>query len=139
MARPTAKKAEGIRTTTLQALTTPLAFLGLALLIIEATLAIVLSNSKLSENHIWAGFLWMVGIFAPIVLVAVIFFWVKPQNLLFGKEELANPPLDPSALNDISLEDLKDAVDKLTHKKLITVKKADDPLSAIVSVDQKYL
>jgi hypothetical protein len=74
-------------------------------LIIEATLAIVLSNSKLSEGHIWAGFLWMIGIFAAIVLIAVIFFWVKPQNLLFGKEELANPPLDPSALND-AIEDL---------------------------------
>jgi hypothetical protein len=105
VARPPAKSTDGIRSSTLQALTTPLAFLGLALLIIEATLAIVLSNSKLSEGHIWAGFLWMVGIFASIVLVAVIFFWVKPQNLLFGKEELANPPLDPSALND-AIEDL---------------------------------
>jgi hypothetical protein len=105
VARPPAKKTDGIRTSSLQALTTPLAFLGLALLIIEATLAIVLSNSKLSEGHIWAGFLWMIGIFAAIVFVAVVFFWVKPQNLLFGKEELANPPLDPSALND-AIEDL---------------------------------
>jgi hypothetical protein len=100
MARPPAKQSSSGRTSTLQALTTPLSFLGLALLIIEATLAIVLSNSTLSEGHIWTGFLWMIGIFAAIVLIAVIFFWVKPQNLLFGKEELANPPLDPSALND---------------------------------------
>jgi len=105
VARPQAKKTGTDRSGTLQALTTPLTFLGLALLIIEATLAIVLSNSKLCEPHIWAGFLWMIGIFAAIVLVAVIFFWVKPQNLLFGKEELANPPLDPSALND-AIEDL---------------------------------
>ena len=47
----------------------------------------------------------MIGIFAAIVLVAIIFFWVKPQNLLFGKEELASPPLDPSALND-AIEDI---------------------------------
>lgn len=105
MARSPAKKSSGLRSSTLQALTTPLSFLGLALLIIEATLAIVLSNSKLSEGHIWAGFLWMIGIFAAIVLIAVIFFWVKPQNLLFGKEELVSPPLDPSALND-AIEDL---------------------------------
>ena len=105
MARTLAKKGNSSHSATLQALTTPLSFLGLALLIIEATLAIVLSNQKLSEAHIWAGFLWMIAIFAAIVLVAVIFFWVKPQNLLFGKEELANPPLDPSALND-AIEDL---------------------------------
>jgi hypothetical protein len=105
VAHTLAKKGNSSRSATLQALTTPLSFLGLALLIIEATLAIVLSNQKLSEAHIWAGFLWMIAIFAAIVLVAVIFFWVKPQNLLFGKEELANPPLDPSALND-AIEDL---------------------------------
>ena len=90
---------------TLQALTTPLTFLGLALLIIEATLAVVLSSSKLSEEHVWAGFLWMVGIFIGILAVATLFFWVKPKNLLFGKEEHANPALEPSALKD-QIEDV---------------------------------
>ena len=89
----------------LQALTTPLTFLGLALLIIEATLAVVLSSSKLSEEHVWAGFLWMVGIFIGILAVATLFFWVKPKNLLFGKEEHANPALEPSALKD-QIEDV---------------------------------
>ena len=59
---------------TLQALTTPLTFLGLALLIIEATLAVVVSSSRLDEGHVWAGFLWMVGIFVGILVIAVLFF-----------------------------------------------------------------
>ena len=105
MPRAAARPSKDNRSGTLQALTTPLAFLGLALLIIEATLAIVLSTSKLSEGHVWAGFLCMIAIFAAIVLVAVIFFWVKPQNLLFGKEELSKPALEPSALRD-QIEDL---------------------------------
>lgn len=89
----------------LQALTTPLTFLGLALLIIEATLAIVLSGSKLSEDHVWEGFLWMVGIFIGVLVVATLFFWLNPKNLLFGKEEHANPALEPSTLKD-QVEDL---------------------------------
>jgi len=67
--------------------------------------AIVLSNTKLSEAHVWDGFLWMIGIFVAIVFVALIFFWVKPQNLLFGKEEHVKPALEPSALRD-QIEDL---------------------------------
>jgi hypothetical protein len=37
-------------------ITTPLGFYVLALLIVESTLAIVLSCSKLSEAHVWEGF-----------------------------------------------------------------------------------
>jgi hypothetical protein len=38
-----------------QSISAPLGFYVLALLIIEATLAIVLSCSKLSEEHVWWG------------------------------------------------------------------------------------
>jgi hypothetical protein len=40
----------------LQQVRTPLGFYVLALLILEATLAIVLSCSTLTEEHIWSGF-----------------------------------------------------------------------------------
>ncbi|MBV9658006.1 MAG: hypothetical protein JO295_07840 [Verrucomicrobia bacterium] len=77
----------------------------MALLIVEATLALVLTNSKLTEEHVWAGFLCMTGVFAVVLLTAVLFFWFRPKNLLFGKEEHANPALEPSALRD-QIEDL---------------------------------
>ena len=55
------------------------------------------------------------------------------------RKKVAMPLLDVAQATDISLKDLQDALDKLAKKRLITVKEADDPLSAIVSVDQKYL
>jgi hypothetical protein len=98
------------RTDLIRSITTPLGFFVLALLIIEATLAIVLSCAKLTEEHIWEGFLWMLTIFSGVVVVVTFFTIFNPKNLLYGKEEYSNPNLDPSAL--------KDAVDDLIAKKI---------------------
>ena len=91
-------------------ITTPLGFYILVLLIIEATLSVVLSYSKLSEEHVWDGFLWMLGICAVVVIfVTVLVFW-QPKNLLYGKEEHVNQALEISAL--------KDQIDDLIAKKV---------------------
>lgn len=88
------------RASLIQGVTTPLGFFVLSLIIVEGTLAIVLSASNLSEEHVWDGFCWMVALFAAvIVIVTVLVFW-KPEKLLYGKEEHSNPALEPSALAD---------------------------------------
>jgi uncharacterized membrane protein len=89
----------------IRSITTPLGFFVLALLVVEVSLGIVLSKSRLPEQYVWPGFLWMVGIFIGVVLVVVGLTIFSPKNLLYGKEEYLSPPLDPSALND-AVEDL---------------------------------
>jgi hypothetical protein len=89
----------------IKSITTPLGFYVLALLIVEATLAVVLTGSKPSAEHVWAGFLWMIGVFIGTVVIVTLFAAFKPQNLLFGKEEHLLPTLEPSALRD-QIEDL---------------------------------
>ncbi len=89
----------------IHAVTTPLGFYALALLIIEGTLAIVLSSGKLGEEHAWDGFLVMLATFAAVVLIVTTLVIFCPKNLLYGKEEHANPVLAPSALRD-QIEDL---------------------------------
>ena len=70
------------------------------LLIIETTLATVLSFSKLSEQHVWDGVIIMLVLFGIIVVIDSLLVWKNPKNLLYGKEEHANPALDISALTD---------------------------------------
>jgi hypothetical protein len=89
----------------IKSITTPLGFYVLALLIVEATLAIVLTSSKLNSNQVWSGFLWMIGIFIGTLVIVTLFAALKPQHLLFGKEEHLAPMLEPSALRD-QIEDL---------------------------------
>src|SRR5437879_745906 len=89
----------------LRQVTTPLGFYVLALLILEGTLSIVLTGSKLGEEHIWTGFLWMIGLFIGVVVLVSLFAWLRPESLLFGKEQYLPPELDPSALRD-QIEDL---------------------------------
>jgi hypothetical protein len=87
------------------AITTPLGFFVLALLIIEATLAVVLTCSKLDAEHVWIGFLCMSGIFGGVILIVTALTIFNPKNLLYGKEEHREPLLEPSALKD-QIEDL---------------------------------
>lgn len=93
------------RTQILQQVKTPLGFYVLTLLILEGTLSIVLTCSKLTEEHIWSGFLWMVGMFIGVVVLVTLFVWKKPERLLFEQEQYLPPELDPSALRD-QIEDL---------------------------------
>jgi hypothetical protein len=96
-------KSKG-RVDLIQVIKTPLGFYVLSLLIVESTLAIVLSTSKLNEEHVWTGFLWMIGIFVGVILIVSVLAVCCPKNLLYGKDEHANPALSASALND-AIED----------------------------------
>jgi hypothetical protein len=97
-------KAKNTRVGIIQAITTPLGFYVLSLLIIEATLGLVLTSSELNETHVWIGFFVMIGLFLTVfVVVSGLVIW-SPKNLLYGKEEHFSPALDPSALRD-AIED----------------------------------
>jgi hypothetical protein len=98
--RSTKKNAHALR-----AITTPLGFYVLALLIIESTMCVVLTAAKLSEEKVWIGFLWMIGLFIGVVIIVTLFAWISPRHLLYGKEEHSKPELEQSALRD-QIEDL---------------------------------
>ena len=104
---PSTKKAATAkrRTDIIRSITTPLGFFVLALLIVEVTLGIVLMQSKLDEEHVWSGFLWMIAVFVGVILIVALFTIFCPRNLLYGKEEHLAPQLEPSALRD-QIEDL---------------------------------
>jgi energy-coupling factor transporter transmembrane protein EcfT len=102
---PPKAKSDTLRSELIRSITTPLGFYVLALLIIEATLAIVLTSSKLPLENIWTGFMWMVGVFIGVLIVVTAFAAISPKRLLYGKEEHLKPMLEPSALKD-QIEDL---------------------------------
>ncbi len=98
-------KSTGARTGIIRAIRTPLGFYVLSLLIVEATLGLVLTASKLNEAHVWIGFFVAVGLFLLVFLaVTGLVIWT-PKNLLFGKEEHSKPELEKTALRD-QIEDL---------------------------------
>jgi hypothetical protein len=107
---PPAKNAKsaGVRVGIIRAISTPLGFYVLSLLIVEATLGLVLTASKLSEEHVWWGFFVAIGLFLVVFAVVTVLVIWHPRNLLYGKEEHSNPALDPSALRD-AIEDTIEA------------------------------
>jgi hypothetical protein len=72
---------------------------------VESTLALVLSHSNLSEQHVWDGFELMIAVLALVLLMVTLFAIFNPRNLLYRKEEHRRPLLEPSALKD-QIEDL---------------------------------
>lgn len=105
------RPAKSDRTDIIRSITTPLGFFVLALLIIEATLAIVLSCSKLSEEHVWYGLILMLIIFACVVVIVTFLTVFAPKNLLYGKEEHSSPALDPAGA-------LRDGIEAIIIKKV---------------------
>ena len=95
----------GDRLKILAEIQTPLGFYVLALLIIESTLAIVLTAAGFEQAFEWYGFLLMIVVFAAVVLIVTILTFVNPRNLLYGKEEHSAPQIEPSALRD-QIEDI---------------------------------
>jgi hypothetical protein len=112
-------KLKNSRVGIIQAITTPLGFYVLTLLIVEATLCVVLVGSKLDSTKIWYGFLWMVGVFIGVIILVTVFAWFNPTNLLYGKEEYSNPALDSSALRDTIEDTIVDNVKAECLKKVI--------------------
>jgi hypothetical protein len=93
------RKPKG-RAALIDAIKTPLGFYVLALLIVESTLALVLTRSNLSQEQVREGFRLMIWIFAGDLVIVTVFAFFKPRNLLYGKEEHREPLLEPSALKD---------------------------------------
>jgi energy-coupling factor transporter transmembrane protein EcfT len=104
---PTSKRSsKDGRIGIVSSISTPLGFYVLALLIIEATLSIVLSCSKLSEKHVWDGFICMLVIFLAIIIFVTYLAVFNPQHLLYGKEEHSKPSLENEAVLEDQIEDL---------------------------------
>jgi hypothetical protein len=97
-------KTAGARLGIIRAISTPLGFYVLSLLIVEGTIGLVLTVSKLSEEHVLWGFFVAVGLFLLVFLVVTGLVICCPKNLLFGKEEYPIPALEPSASRD-AIED----------------------------------
>ncbi len=70
----------------IEAITAPLGFFVLALLIVEAFLATVLVGGNLEKPDQITG-IWMgVGLFVLVTIAVFILVWCKPENLTFDKE-----------------------------------------------------
>lgn len=69
-----------------EAITTPLGFFVLALLIVETFLGNVLIFANLNEGNkivgMWAG----IGMFCLVTIAVVLLDWFKPQNLTYDKQ-----------------------------------------------------
>lgn len=74
------------RSSLIKAITSPLGFFALALLIIEGFLAIVLNFSDLTPAHKFVGMLVGAALFCGVVFL--VWWLVKnyPKNLTFGEE-----------------------------------------------------
>ena len=70
----------------IEAVTAPLGFFVLALLIVESFLAIVLTNSNLQQEYQIIGIYLGIGLFILVIFIVFILVWFKPKNLTFDKE-----------------------------------------------------
>lgn len=83
--RKTPVAHESPRVTVLEAITAPLGFFVLALLIVETFLATVLVGASLQPDQkmigMWAG----IGLFIFVTFTVSILVWYKPTHLTFDK------------------------------------------------------
>ena len=70
----------------IEAVTAPLGFFVLALLIVEAFLASVMIGGNLSEANQMTGVWIGVCLFIIVTIAVWILVWFKPQHLTFDKE-----------------------------------------------------
>jgi hypothetical protein len=85
--RKTSRRVAGnqLRTTVIEAITAPLGFFVLALLIVETFLATILIGANFEPFQkligMWAG----VGMFVLVTVLVFLLVWFKPSNLTFDK------------------------------------------------------
>jgi len=70
----------------IEAVTAPLGFFVLALLIVESFLAIVTVGGGLGPQHQLFGLFTGVAMFVLVVGLVTILVWHKPENLTFDKQ-----------------------------------------------------
>lgn len=73
------------RTSILYAITSPLGFFALSLLIVEGFLTIVLIFSDLAANNKFFGMLIGAGLFLLVVIGVLLLVCFKPENLTFSE------------------------------------------------------
>jgi len=69
-----------------KAITSPLGFFALSLLIVEGFLTIVLVFSDLESDKKFLGMLIGAGLFCLVVIGVLVMVWYKPKNLTFGEK-----------------------------------------------------
>lgn len=103
------------RASLVSVITTPLGFFGLALLIVEGFLGIILIGSSRKDNGLtgnqqFAGIWIGSGLFVLIVLIVTILVWVKPTHLTFtGGEHLEHDKMLGDANNQLTAKELRTA------------------------------
>ena len=70
----------------LEAITAPLGFFVLALLIVETFLGAILVGSALPDDQKITGMYIGIGLFIFVTLIVSVFVWFKPDHLTFDKE-----------------------------------------------------
>ena len=100
---PPAKNSKATWVSIIRQIQTPLGFYVLALLIVESALTVTVGLVNAEQKA--TVFYWIIGVFAMVILIVTALVIWDPKRLLYGKEELANPALEPSALRD-QIEDL---------------------------------
>lgn len=73
------------KATIIEAITAPLGFFVLALLIVEAFLATVLVGAELDNANKILGMWLGVSLFILVIVAVFILVWFKPENLTFDK------------------------------------------------------
>jgi uncharacterized membrane protein (DUF485 family) len=84
----------------IEAITAPLGFFVLALLIVETFLGLVLTKGTFEKGELFQGIWIGVGLFVFLIILVSILVWFKPENLTFDKnanlKRLEIPPYGSS-------------------------------------------
>ncbi|HCG5919201.1 TPA: hypothetical protein ACX6RL_000740 [Photobacterium damselae] len=98
------------RNQVIEAITAPLGFFVLALLIVEAFLATILVGATLENADKVMGMYLGVGLFVFVTLIVALLVWAKPDNLTFDKEahlrSQGKPPFGSDKVGDATPRDL---------------------------------
>lgn len=70
----------------IEAISAPLGFFVLALLIVESFLATVLLGSSLEKSDVVVGMYVGVGLFVFVTLAVFVLVWFKPEHLTYDRE-----------------------------------------------------
>lgn len=79
-------KNQGNQASLIKAITSPLGFFVLSLLIVEMFLSTILIFSNLDIQSKYHGMWLGVGLFVLIVVIVFVLVWFKPTHLTFGEK-----------------------------------------------------
>lgn len=103
------------RSDLIHAVTAPLGFFALSLLIVEGFLTIALVGSNLEPSSKFIGMLIGAGLFTMVVVGVLALVWFKPENLTFGENShLKRRQLD-NALGSSNTAGELTVVEKITE------------------------